>query len=491
MAQKQEQRLVQTQAQQMSTMQVALASLVQLPLMELSARVENEMLDNAALEEGGNGSGEDDVATEEGRDVEEEWGGPEQEELRDSLGDYRSDDDIPSYLQARADEAREQNESLITGGTSSYDDLMAQIGEHNLDGHEKELVRYLIGSLDEDGFLRKDLDSLADELAIYQNVNATSEDLGKALNVLQTFEPRGIGARTLQECLRLQLEDPELHSPYRNTALDIVNHSFNIFAGKRWEALAEKYEMDAETLEGVKRLLTRLNPRPGSALGSGSGATAPTVVADFFITVEGNGEPEVRLNNGDIPELCVSPAFRESISAYRESKHPNREQHDAYVYAKKKVESAQMFIGLLERRKQTLLSVMRAIVDFQKDFFKADDDETLLVPLTLREVADRAGVDISTVSRVTSSKYAETAYGIYPLKHFFSRVFTSGDGEEVSSREVRRIIREIVDGEDLHHPFSDDAIAESLKQKGYAVARRTVAKYREQMGIPIARLRRN
>ena len=492
------QKLVQNQAaaqvQQLSSLQVALASLVELPVTELAERVRDEMVDNAALEEADHEEGADDGAgtddagadgeeTEEWRDADGDFG--------EAMGDYFNDDEVPDYLRERADAARERHEAPLTGGSSFYDDLLAQIGEHELDGHEREVMTYLIGSLDGDGLLRKDLAALADELAIYHGVNTDEAELTRLLGVLQSFEPRGIGARSLQECLHLQLEDPDRRSPWKKLALEVVDHYYKDFIGKRWDALRQHLGVDEETMGHVRHELTHLNPMPGSTLGSGASATAPTVVPDFYVRVGADGLPDVELNDGDVPELRVSRAFSDSISQYaRRRDKLTREQREAYVYARQKEDAAQAFISLISRRRQTLLAVMRAIVGLQQDFFTNDDDEAQLHPLTLKEVAARAGVDISTVSRVTGSKYVQTDYGTYPLKYFFSSQFTTEAGDELSARKVRAALREIVDGEDKQHPLSDEAIAAQLKERELPVARRTVAKYREQLGIPPARLRR-
>lgn len=494
MAQKFEQTQQQVQTQQLATLQVALAGLVELPIADLAEKVKDEMVDNAALEEsdpeGGNETPDENQESQDDAPVEgdDDWDTPG--EVGDAMRDYLNDDEVPEYLKDRADSERERKEAPLTGGTSSFDDLVNQIGEHDLSEHEREIMVYLIGSLDNDGFLRKDLTTLEDELAIYSGIETNEAELTHLLKVLQSFEPRGIGARSLQECLALQLDDPELKSPYKAEAKEVIEKYFKEFATKRWDIIRQRMGIDEAEAERVQNLLVHLNPRPGSVLGSGEAVTAPTVVPDFYVTVGDDGVPEVSLNNGDVPDLRVSRAFRDSIKQYAGRKGLSREQQDAYVYARQKVESAQTFIGLLQRRKQTLLAVMNAIASFQADFFISDDDEALLRPLTLKEVAARAGVDISTVSRVTNSKYVQTDYGTYPLKYFFSSQFTTSEGDELSSRKVRAALQEIVDAEDKRSPMSDEALAAALTAKGQKVARRTVAKYRELLGIPPARLRK-
>lgn len=506
------QRLEQTQAaiqtQQLSSLQVAVAKLVELPITELATRVRNEMVDNAALEE--KDGDEFDVKHDEQHVEERENTEQESEEdiqidkantyeedesygtEADAMGDYFSADDVPDYLQQRADAQRERNEIQYSSATSFYDELQSQIREHNLNNHETELMEYLIGSLDEDGFLRKNLDVLVDELAIYHNIFTTTSELERLLHVLQCFEPRGIGARSLQECLHIQLTDPDHHTPYTEMALMVVDRYFKDFVNRHWDIIKHRLNVDNQTMDHIRHELTHLNPMPGSALSESAGIGAPTIIPDFFISVTSEGRIDISLNQGDVPELRISRAFRDSIKQYsgNKNKQLSREQKDAYTYARQKVDAAQSFINLLTRRRQTLMAVMRTIVELQKPFFLEDDDESLLRPLTLKEVAERANVDISTVSRVTSSKYVQTLYSTYPLKFFFSSQFTASNGDELSARHIKVALRELINNENKRHPLTDEELAAALKEQGYNVARRTVAKYRDMLGAPTARLRK-
>ncbi len=484
------------QTQQQSSLQVAVAKLVELPVTELAERVRAEMLDNAALEEN---DGDDAYrepsdaagnASDSGDDYNDD-SAPAADATSDLLADYLTADDVPDYLQARADADGERRGLEAAGGISFFEALRQQAGEHHLSQRQGALVEYLIGSLDDDGFLRKPLETIADELSFTHGIEVTEQELEEALQVLQQFEPRGIGARDLKECLRLQLTDPERQTPYTRLALAVVDRYFKDLAYHHWDLVKQRLNMDDDTFERVRHTLQHLNPRPAAAYEEGVGETAPTVVPDFYVTLDSDGTPRVTLNGGDVPELHVSRAFRESIEQYAEAKGTlSRSQKDAYVYARKKVEAAKSFLNLLERRRVTLLTVMQAIAEMQQDFFKADDDETLLRPMTLREVAERAGVDISTASRVTSSKYVQTVYGTYPLKFFFSQLFTGGDGEELSARKIKARLCELIAAEDKKHPLADEALAALLKQEGFPVARRTVAKYRDAAGLPPARLRK-
>lgn len=504
MAQRLEQTQKQIQAQQLSTLQVAVAKMVELSVTELATRVRNELVENAALEEKDESDFPEEESplgseSEDSGEQDEDYDGAEETEPSessfesqeaDSLGDYFNLDDVPTYLQNRMEAAEQNLEAQMVGSYSFYDELRSQISEHNLSDHEVHLLEYLIGSLDEDGFLRKDLETLVDELEVYRGVETSFEEMTHLLEVLQSFEPRGVGARSLQECLQLQLSDPERKSPYTKLALSVVTTSFNDLAACRWEAIRRRLHIEEDAMEHVKYELTHLNPHPGSSLGSGTLASAPTILPDFYVRISPEGEAKVWLNNDDVPELRVSRSFRQSLKEFGANRaHLTKEQKDAYIYAREKVEAAQLFINLVARRHELLLSVMETIVAFQRPFFD-DDDEQQLKGLTLKEVAEKVRANISTISRVTNSKYVQTAYGIYPLKFFFGKQFTSESGEELTTRHVKATLRELIENEDKRNPLPDELLAKQLKDRGYPVARRTVAKYREQMGLPVARLRK-
>ena len=468
--------------------------MLELPIAELDERIRNEMLDNEALEESDfpdeqNSEAEDNYEDSETGD--DEYETHDTTDLGIAIGDYFSEDDVPEYLKERADAAQERYVPIQAAAQSFYEDLHRQIGERTLSDDERTLLEYIVGSLDTDGFLRKDLLTLSDELAIYNNVYCDTQDLERMLAVLHTFEPKGIGARSLQECLHLQLADPDYHSPWKALSLKVVDKYFKEFASKRWDILMKRLNIDEETLGHIRHELTHLNPSPGQAFSETEGAAPPTIIPDFYVQVRPDGSTSVTLNHGDTPEIRVSRAFRDSIKEYAAHKNKlNRQQQEAYVYARKKAEEAQAFISLINRRKETLLAVMEAIVEMQRPFFN-DDDENLLRPLTLKEIASIAGIDISTVSRAVSSKYVQTDYGVYSLKYFFSSQFKSESGEELSTRKVKAVLKDIIEKEDKKSPHSDEHLATLLEEAGFPVARRTVAKYREMMGIPVARLRKN
>ncbi len=485
------QKLVQTQTiaqtQTLAPQQLLLVRMLELPVTELSDRIHDELMDNEALEEAD--SETYDSAEETGGQDADSGDAADESAHDDALADYLNDDDVPDYLVRRSEEAGERAEIPIGTVVTFHETLLRQMGESDLDDHTRELLEYLIGSLDDDGFLRRDLESLVDELAIYHNVTATVEELERALHILQDFEPRGIGARTLQECLLLQLRAPEYRSPYRKQEIEIMERCYTDFVRKNWTRIAERIGADEETMEHIRASLRRLNPRPGSALDEPSTATAALLVPDFVVENGSDGIPVVRLNSGDVPELRVSRSFRQSLETYAAGQQNlSREQRDAYLYTKRKIDAARGFIEAVRQRRITLLATMEAIVDLQRPFFE-EGDEAALRPMILKDVAVRAGLDISTVSRVTNGKYVETEFGIYPLKFFFNDKF-SVEGKDLSTLAVKNALKSLVGSEDSTAPMTDDELALRLKEQGFPVARRTVAKYREQLGIPVARLRR-
>ena len=492
------QKLVQTQkeeqTQQLSAVQVAFARLLELPVMELEERVRNEMDDNEALEEAGGEEHPENEQPDTDNNEEEadgELGDLEIPEMDDQTADYLNADDVPDYL-VRQNNAQEEHEIQISEQNNAYDELHRQIGEQDLSEHERAIMEYLIGSLDDDGYLRKDVDTLADEMAIYHNIDADGKEVERMRQLLQTFEPRGIGAKDLQECLRIQLENPELKSRAKDTALRIINDCYKDFSLRHWPQIRQRLGISQDELQAAMQVLTHLNPKPGSGLNDTVAQTAPTIIPDFYLTVDDLGNIQISLNHGDTPDLRVSRSYKDTVREFSgKGNRLSREQKEAYIYARKKVGDAQLFIELVNRRKQTLRNVMQSIASIQQKFFRNEDDESLLVPMTLKDVAQKAGVDLSTVSRVTGSKYVRTAYGVYPLKYFFSSQFTSGNGEELSSRQAKIALQEIINGEDKHKPYSDEILSKLMARKGLPISRRTVVKYREMLGIPKSGLRRS
>ena len=414
----------------------------------------------------------------------------------DSLSDYLTEDDIPDYkLQENNRSKDEQAEDIpFSDSTSFYEILKEQLRERNLTEHQCDLVEYLIGSLDDDGLLRKSLESICDELAIYAGIESTEEELEEALNILQDFDPAGIGARSLQECLLIQIrrkkEEEKTPSPILNLEERIIRECYEEFTRKHWEKIIKKLDIDEETFQETITEITKLNPRPGASLGEAIGRNLQQIVPDFIVETYDDGTINVSLNNRNVPELRMSRDFTEMVEEHTKNRaNQSKESKEAMMFLKQKMDAAQGFIDAVRQRQNTLMTTMQAIIDLQRPFF-LEGDESLLKPMILKDVAERTGLDISTISRVSNSKYVQTNYGIYPLKYFFSDGYTTEDGEEMSVREIRKILKECIEGEDKKKPLTDDELADILKEKGYPIARRTVAKYRQQLNIPVARLRK-
>ena len=481
----QSQQLVQT----VTAQQVLASKLMELPALELEERVRAELLDNPALDEGReDGEGRDEEAD---YNTDEE-GNPVTETADEiSLGDYRTEDDIPDYR------LRDYNRQSTTApedipfsdSVSFYETLMEQLDMHNMTDEEKELGEYLIGSLDDDGLLRKSLETIADELAIYHGIETTTEELEKVLKTIQTFDPAGIGARNLKECLLLQIGRKE-DSEMKRTETDIIDKCFDEFTRKNKERIIQKLGITEESYNRAFAELVKLNPRPGSSMGEVVGKNMQQIVPDFFVDTDDNGNVTFSLNGRGTPELRLNRDFTRMIDEYAHDKSSqSRQSKDAVLFLKQKIDTAQGFINAVKQRQRTLTVTMKAIIELQLPFFQ-EGDETLLRPMILKDVAELAKLDISTVSRVTGSKYVQTNFGIYPLKYFFGDGYVTETGEELSVREIKRILKECVDGENKETPYTDDELAEILGNKGYPIARRTVAKYRLQLNIPVARLRR-
>ena len=489
-------RQVQTQAQQqvqtLSPQQILAVKLLELPTVELEERIRSELLDNPALEEGKDTSGADDDYADDDYSSKDEDGAPNTDTDEDiSLGDYRTEDDIPDYKFQENNRSKDDKAEDIpfSDSVSFYETLKEQLDMQHLTPEEKQLGEYLIGSLDDDGLLRKSTETLADELAIYQGVYTTPEQLERVLSVIQDFDPAGIGARSLQECLLLQIKRKE-DSPLKQIEYDIISKCCDDFTKKNRDKIIQKLNITEQQYNEAVAELTKLNPRPGSSMGEAIGKNLQQIIPDFVVETDDDGTISLSLNNRNVPELRLSREFADMLDEHtRNQANQSKESKDAFMFLKQKVDAAQGFINAVKQRQQTLMSTMQAIIDLQRPFFE-EGDESLLKPMILKDVAERAKLDVSTVSRVSNSKYVQTNFGIYPLKFFFSDGYTTESGEELSVREIKRILKECVDGENKERPYTDDELAEMLKEKGYPIARRTVAKYRQQLHIPIARLRR-
>lgn len=494
--QRQEQKLQQT----ISAQQLLQAQLVELPITQLMERIETEMHDNPALE---TSSEEDWPGLSEGSDYGDAVEGSddqgdydlqrEREERSDALdaaleGIGRDDEDLPVYHGGMP--TGEEREEMVYGDSLSfYDQLVQQMNETELSERERDIMEYLIGSLDDDGLLRKDLDSICDELAIYHNVDVTTQEIEQVLSKLQEFDPAGIGARSLQECLLLQIARRD-DSQLKKLMTEVIRHHFDEFTKKHWNRIRSALALDELQAETLQKELRRLNPKPGSAMGEVVGHSMQQITPDFIVDTQDDGTIAFTLNSGELPQLQVSQSFADLLKDYQQNKDGlTRQMKEALLYTRQKVEAAQSFIEAVRTRRRTLTLTMKAIIQLQHRFFE-DGDEASLRPMILKDVAAKTGLDLSTISRVSNSKYVLTRWGMFPLKYFFSDGFVTESGEELSTREIKAILRDIIEAEDKRRPLSDDALSDALKQRGYPVARRTVAKYRDQLGIPVARLRK-
>lgn len=496
--QKQEQALKQTQ--NFSQQQLLQAQLVELPINQLLERISAEMDDNPALETesgsdsldtafddtpGGDTSGADDDDFDAAKEREER-----QSALDDALNSIgRDDEELPVYQGGNGRITEEREEMVYGDSVSFYDQLKEQMRETDMTGRQREIMEYLIGSLDDDGLLRKTTDNIADELSIYRGTDVTAEDVDSVLDMLHDFDPPGIGARSLQECLLLQIERRE-PSKLKMLMTEVVSRYFDEFTKKHWDRIRTTLSLSDTQAETLNRELRKLNPKPGAAMGETVGRSMHQITPDFIVDTQDDGTVTFSLNTGDIPELHVSQSFADTLKEYQDNKtNMSRQMKEALLYTRKKVEAAQGFIEAVKMRRRTLTMTMQAIINWQHRFFE-DGDEASLRPMILKDIAEKTGLDLSTISRVSNSKYAQTRWGTFPLRYFFSDGYVTESGEELSTREIKAALRDIVEAEDKKRPLSDDALKEQLNRKGYPIARRTVAKYREQLGIPIARLRK-
>ena len=489
-------RQIQSQAQQqiqtLSPQQILVVKLLELPAVELEDRIHAELLENPALEEGK----EDTAADEYAEDVNSEEGMDNDANDYDSLSDYLTEDDIPDYkLQENNRSRDEQAEDIpFSDSTSFYEILKEQLRERNLTEHQHELVEYLIGSLDDDGLLRKSLESICDELAIYAGIESTEEELEEALCILQDFDPAGIGARDLQECLLIQIrrkkEEGMNPAPILDIEERIIRDCYEEFTRKHWEKIIKKLDVDEETFNEAISEITKLNPRPGASLGEAIGRNLQQIVPDFIVETYDDGTINVSLNNRNVPELRMSRDFTEMVEEHTKNKaNQSKESKEAMMFLKQKMDAAQGFIDAVKQRQNTLMTTMQAIIDLQRPFF-LEGDESLLKPMILKDIADITGLDVSTISRVSNSKYVQTWFGIYALKDFFTGSMQTTSGEEVSTGELKNMLKKLVDDEDKKKPLTDDELVILMEKAGYQIARRTVTKYRQMLDIPVARLRR-
>ena len=483
------QKLIQTQEQKLqqlqklSAQQMLQVKLLEMPLTELEDSINAELDDNPALESENpddmlaNDTNENDHLPEDNdshnNDEEDDYEAQTEKEEREdaldsALENIGRDDLMPDYNSDRNNKQDADYEEMVYGDTISfYDKLKEQMDMQMLDDTEKQIMEYLIGSLDDDGLLRKDLDSICDELAIYQNIDVSEQKLEKILHILQTFDPAGIGARNLQECLLLQVKRMP-KGVLRKSMEEVFTDYYDEFTKKHWDKIKTGLELNDTQLATLQEEIRKLNPKPGASLGETEGRNLQQITPDFIVDTNDDGTVTFSLNRGNMPELTVSTSFTDMIDTYKKNKgNMSRQDKEALLYAKEKVDKAQGFIEAIRQRRHTLIVTMKAIIERQKAFF-LDGDEADLKPM----------------------KYAQTKWGTFPLKFFFTDSYTTEDGEEMSTRKIKLTLKELIEHEDKKKTLSDDALSKVLKEKGFPVARRTVAKYREQLGIPVARLRK-
>lgn len=475
-------------SQKLSPQQIQLMKLIQLPTQAFEQRISQEMNENPALE---GGKEEKDEFDDEFRDedsFDEHDEGNEVIEAEINVDDYLSDDEVPSYkLSANNYSADDDDKQTpYASGTSFNQYLLQQLNTYRFDEEEEEIARFLVGSVDESGYIRRDIQDIVDDLAFTQNVYTSEEKIEKVLDIVQDLDPAGVGARNLEECLLLQLYRKE-QTPSVALAMKLIEDAFDHFSKKHYKKLIQKFDITEDELRNAIHEIEGLNPKPGGSY-AGNTRMVEHVVPDFSIKIV-DGELDLTLNGRNAPELRVSREYTNMLKGYKASKEKSKSQKDAVMFIKQKLDAAKWFIDAIKQRQQTLFVTMNAIMHHQKEYFLTGD-ERKLKPMILKDIADKIDMDVSTVSRVANSKYVDTPYGTKLIKEFFSESMTNDQGEEVSTREIKKILEMTVAEEDKRKPLTDDKLAKILKEKGYPIARRTIAKYREQLDLPVARLRK-
>ena len=479
------QRLQQKLLQKLSPQQIQMIKLLEVPTLQIEQRIKKELEENPALEEG---QEEEDIPAESEEDQFEETD-KDQEEF--TLDDYIEEDDIPDYkLQTKnySKDEEKRTEIPFSVGFSFHEHLESQLGLRDLTEKQKMLGEYILGNIDEDGYLRRELINIVDDLAFLQNVETTESELEEVLKIIQDLEPAGVGARTLRECLLLQLEKRDKLQPAMNLAHTILDQYFEEFTKRHYDKIIARLGIQENELKSAIDEILKLNPKPGGVYSDPFNKTSQPIIPDFILELTEDGM-DLHLNSRNLPELRLSSSYKEMLQAYSKDRSQKKEMKDAVAFVKQKIDSAKWFIDAINQRQNTLLLTMNAILEYQQEYF-IDGDETKLKPMILKDVAEMTGLDISTISRVANSKFIQTHFGIFPLKFFFSEGLQTDSGEEVSTREIKRILQDCLENEQKRKPLTDERLTEILQEKGYQIARRTVAKYREQLNIPVARLRK-
>ena len=460
------------QVQRLSPLQIQTIKLIELPVQELEQRIRKELEENPVL---------DDSAPAEKED------GDDQQPQEISLSELKDDDSIPDYRLRVNNYGKDERPQYNTFSVkeSFTQSLMEQLGFRNLSEHEHDVAAFIIGSLDDDGYLRRDIGSLVDDLAFRMNITTDEEEVERLLRIIQDFEPSGVGARDLRECLLIQLKALKQSEDVVN-AERILTDWFHEFSTKHFQKIMMKLGLSEKEMKAAMARIVKLNPSPGGQIDDSYNDQAQQIVPDFILDIE-NGELKLSMPRFSIPEIRINRKYAELLMDAANSSE--RQKKEAATFVKQKMDSAKWFVEALKQRHNTLLSTMQAIVDYQHDYFMSGDEANLR-PMVLKDIAGITGFDISTISRVVNSKYIETHFGIFPLKYFFSEGLENKDGEEVSTRELKKVLQECVENEDKHKPLTDDQLVSLMNEKGYKVARRTIAKYRLQLGIPKARMRK-
>ena len=481
-----DQKLQQKLLQKLSPQQIQMIKLLEVPAMQLEQRIKKELEENPALEEGPD---EEDTGKEEEEDIDLEEAEREQDEF--ALDDYLNDEDIPDYrLQVNNASRDDERRDMVpyASGSSFHENLISQFNLRVDTEREETLGEYIIGNIDDDGYLRREVENMVDDLAFLQNITTSEEELDAVLKIIQDLEPAGVGARDLRECLLLQIERKDQSLPSVTLTRTVLEDYFDEFSRRHYEKIMSKLMISEEEMKSVIDEVLKLNPRPGGSASDPYMRQAQQIIPDFILEQSDIGL-ELSLNNRNIPDLRISRGYSEMLESYSRDKAAGKKNRDAILFVKQKLDAAKWFIDAMRQRQNTLLLTMNAILEYQKEYFEEGDD-TKLKPMILKDVAEMTGLDISTVSRVANSKYIQTHFGIFPLKFFFSEGMQTDTGDEVSTREIKRILQECLSNEDKRKPLTDEKLTKILQEKGYQIARRTVAKYREQLNIPVARMRK-
>lgn len=475
-------------SQKLSPQQIQLMKLIQLPTQAFEQRLKQELEENPALDTGKESDTIEDNY-DEFDNSKEDYDDNDTIETDDiNIDEYLSDDEIPDYrTQANNYSADDEDKSVpYAAGTSFTQHLISQLNTFRLSEQEEEIAYFLVGSVDESGYIRRSLADITDDLAFTQNIFTTEKEIEHVLKIVHQLDPAGVGARNLQECLSIQLHRKE-QNPDVELATEIIDNGFEQFTKKHYDKLMHKFNISEDQLKDAIEEIERLNPKPGGSY-AGNNRIVEHIVPDFAIKIV-DGELELTLNGRNAPELHVSREYNDMLKSYKDTKEKSRAQKDAVMFIKQKLDAAKWFIEAVRQRQQTLFITMSSIMNYQKEYFLTGDERNLR-PMILKDIADEIEMDVSTISRVANSKYVDTPYGTKLIKEFFSESMTNDQGEEVSTREIKKILETVIEDENKKKPLTDDALAALLKEKGYPIARRTVAKYREQLDIPVARLRK-